>query len=81
MANQVTRTQVERWLVAHGFTLKPGTKTSHRQFASRAVTITLPGHGPPDLTKKHLGMILRSLRRAGFSETDLQTLRARGVGS
>jgi hypothetical protein len=27
------------------------------------VKITLPGHGPNDLTKKHVGMIMRQLKR------------------
>ena len=74
MANQATRAQVERWLLKHGFTLKPGKKTSHRQFAGHGVTITLPGHGPTDLTKKHLGMIRRALRAAGIPEHEIEGL-------
>jgi predicted RNA binding protein YcfA (HicA-like mRNA interferase family) len=57
---------MERWLRSNGFALKPGKRTSHRQFAGHGVTVTLPGHGPADLTKKHVGMILRVLERAGF---------------
>jgi hypothetical protein len=30
------------------------------------VKITLPGHGPGDLTKKHVGMILRQLEHMGY---------------
>jgi len=60
---------MERWLLANGFTLKAGTKTSHRQFKGHGVTVTLPGHGPPDLTKKHVGMIVRQLETAGFERT------------
>ncbi len=52
---------MERWLLTNGFTRKPGRKTSHRQFQGHGVTVTLPGHGPPDLTKKHVGMIIRKL--------------------
>ena len=69
MAAEVTRRQMERWLLDNGFTLKPGKKTSHRQFQGHGVTVTLPGHGPPDLTKKHMGMIVRQLVAAGFERT------------
>ena len=71
MASQVTRRQMERWLLDNGFTLKVGKKTSHRQFHGHGVTVTLPGHGAPDLTKKHVGMILRKLEAAGFARTTL----------
>ena len=69
MASEVTRRQMERWLLANGFTPKAGTRTSHRQFRGHGVTVTLPGHGPPDLTKKHVGMIMRRLEAAGFERT------------
>jgi predicted RNA binding protein YcfA (HicA-like mRNA interferase family) len=71
MASQVTRRQVERWLLDHGFTLKAGKKTSHRQFHGHGVTVTLPGHGAPDLTKKHVGMLVRQLEAAGFAREAL----------
>ncbi len=71
MASQVTRRQLERWLLDNGFTLKAGKKTSHRQFHGHGVTVTLPGHGAPDLTKKHVGMILRKLEEAGFARITL----------
>ncbi len=69
MASEVTRRQMERWLLDNGFVPKPGKKTSHRQFQGHGVTVTLPGHGPPDLTKKHVGMIMRKLEDAGFTRT------------
>ena len=71
MASQVTRRQMERWLLDHGFMPKAGNKTSHRQFQGHGVTVTLPGHGAPDLTKKHVGMLLRQLEAAGFVRTAL----------
>jgi predicted RNA binding protein YcfA (HicA-like mRNA interferase family) len=71
MASQVTRRQMERWLLDNGFTLKAGKMTSHRQFHGHGVTVTLPGHGAPDLTKKHVGMIMRKLEEAGFARTTL----------
>lgn len=69
MAAEVTRRQMERWLLRNGFTLKAGKKTSHRQFQGHGLTVTLPGHGPADLTKKHVGMIVRQLEEAGFERT------------
>jgi predicted RNA binding protein YcfA (HicA-like mRNA interferase family) len=60
---------MERWLLDNGFALKAGKRTSHRQFQGHGVTVTLPGHGPPDLTKKHVGMIVRQLESAGFGRT------------
>lgn len=63
---QVTRRDVERWLLDHGFTELPGRATGHRQFVREGVKVTLPGHGPQDLTKKHVGMLLRQLQTAGF---------------
>jgi len=62
---------MERWLLANGFALKAGKRTSHRQFHGHGVTVTLPGHGPPDLTKKHVGMIVRLLEAGGFERTTI----------
>ena len=76
MSAEITRRQLERWLVANGFALKPGKKTSHRQYEGHGVTVTVPGHGPTDLTKKHVGMIVRKLEAAGFDRaTLLESLR------
>ena len=71
MPAEVTRRQLERWLLRNGFVLKPGGSTSHRQFRGHGVTVTLPGHGPADLTKKHVGMIVRRLEQAGFERATL----------
>ena len=62
---------MERWLLANGFEETPGKKTSHRQFRGRGIKITLPGHGPQDLTKKHVAMIRRQLEAAGFARESL----------
>jgi hypothetical protein len=35
------------------------------------VKVTLPGHGPQDLSKKHIGMLVRQLVQAGFSRAEL----------
>ena len=71
MASEITHRQMERWLLANGFALKAGKRTSHRQFHGHGVTVTLPGHGPPDLTKKHVGMIVRLLEAGGFERTTI----------
>lgn len=76
MANQITRKQLERWLIDNGFSLKPGKKSGHKNFRGQGVTITIPGHGPADLTKKHVGIIVRQLEQAGFDrEKVLQELK------
>ncbi len=69
MPAEVTRRQMERWLLNNGFALKAGKRTSHRQFQGHGTTVTLPGHGAPDLTKKHVGMIVRKLEEAGFERS------------
>jgi predicted RNA binding protein YcfA (HicA-like mRNA interferase family) len=63
---QVDRRSLERWLVANGFVLEPGKKTGHKQYSRDGIKISVPGHGPQDLTKKHVGLILRQLARLGF---------------
>jgi predicted RNA binding protein YcfA (HicA-like mRNA interferase family) len=68
----MTRRDAERWLLNHGFVEAPGGKTSHRHFLRGAVKITLPGHGGQDLSKKHVGMIVRQLSLAGFSRDELR---------
>ena len=69
---QVTRRQMARWLEAHGFVLEPGKATGHTQYAGPGVKITLPGHGPQDLTKKHVALIIRALARAGFDREQVR---------
>jgi predicted RNA binding protein YcfA (HicA-like mRNA interferase family) len=72
MTREVTRRQLERWLVEHGFVELPGKATSHRQFVRGGLKITVSGHGPQDVTKKHVAMVLRQLAGAGF---DKETVR------
>lgn len=68
MASQMDRRRMAARLLAHDFERLAGKATGHWQFAHKGtgVRVTLIGHGPPDLTKKHMGMILRQLDRAGF---------------
>ena len=72
MANQVNRRDMERWLRNHGFVQQPGKKTGHVFYVREGVKITLPGHGPQDLTKKHVAMILRDLEGAGFDKDQIR---------
>jgi predicted RNA binding protein YcfA (HicA-like mRNA interferase family) len=72
MANQVNRRDLERWLRDHGFALVPGKKTGHVFYERDGVKVTLPGHGPQDLTKKHVAMILRHLEAAGFDKNQIR---------
>ena len=66
MPGQVTRRQMETWLMDHGFHRLKGGMSGHIQYERQGVKITLPGHGPPDLTKKHVALIIRALNGAGF---------------
>jgi predicted RNA binding protein YcfA (HicA-like mRNA interferase family) len=66
MAGQVTRRQMETWLLGNGFRRLKGRMSGHVQYEGPGVKITLPGHGPQDLTKKHVALILRALSEAGF---------------
>ena len=54
------------------FTQVPARKTSHKQFVLGACKLTVPGHGSKDLSKKHLGMILRSLETVGFDRAKVR---------
>jgi hypothetical protein len=70
MTREVTRRRLERWLVEHGFVELPRKATGHRQRGG--LKITIAGHGPQDLTKKHVAMVLRQLAGTGF---DKETVR------
>ena len=72
MANQVNRRDMERWLREHGFALAPGKKTGHVFYVREGVKVTLPGHGPQDLTKKHVALILRQLEGADFDKEQVR---------
>ena len=66
MSKEVTVKGLVAWLLRNGFNELPGKKGGHRFFHKEGVKITLPGHGPNDLTKKHVGMILRQLEQLGY---------------
>ena len=69
---QVTRRAMEKWLLEHGFTLQAGRATGHRHYVRDGTKVTLPGHGSQDLTKKHVGLIVRILERVGFSKEQIR---------
>jgi predicted RNA binding protein YcfA (HicA-like mRNA interferase family) len=66
MPKEVTVKELVAWLLRNGFNELPGKKGGHRFFGKDHVKITLPGHGPNDLTKKHVGMIMRHPEKMGY---------------
>jgi predicted RNA binding protein YcfA (HicA-like mRNA interferase family) len=68
----ITRRRLEAWLLAHGFERLKGKMTGHLQFERAGVKITVPGHGPQDLSKKHVALIVRALVAAGFDREQLR---------
>jgi predicted RNA binding protein YcfA (HicA-like mRNA interferase family) len=72
MPHEVTRRRLERWLREHGFTELASKKTGHRQFGRGGIKITVSGHGPQDLTKKHVALIVRQLEAAGFDKATVR---------
>jgi predicted RNA binding protein YcfA (HicA-like mRNA interferase family) len=68
MSHEVTRRRLERWLLGHGFVELAPKKTGHRHFVRGSLKITVPGHGPQDLTKKHVALIIRQLATGGFDK-------------
>ena len=67
----VDRRTVARWLEARGFVARTGA-TSHVNYTRDGVVITLQGHGSRELSKKHVGMILRQLERAGYVREEVR---------
>jgi predicted RNA binding protein YcfA (HicA-like mRNA interferase family) len=57
---------METWLLNNGLCRLRGGMSGHVQYERQGVKITVPGHEPQDLTKKHVALILRSLDAAGF---------------
>ena len=72
MAHQLSRIALERWLLAHGFSKSSGASGHATYTHASGHKITLPAHGPADLTKKHVGMIYRALERCGWSREELK---------
>ena len=72
MAGQVTRRQMETWLLDNGFRRLKGGMSGHIQYERRGVKITLPGHGSQDLTKKHVAFIIRALIIMGQDSTGIR---------
>jgi len=72
VAGQVTRRQLEAWLLSNGFQRLKGKMSGHVQYERGGLKITVPGHGAQDLTKKHVGLILRALAGAGFDRDQVK---------
>jgi predicted RNA binding protein YcfA (HicA-like mRNA interferase family) len=72
VARQITRRTLEAWLLNHGFRRLKGGMSGHVQYEGPGVKITLPGHGPQDLTKKHVALVIRALAAAGFDREQIR---------
>jgi predicted RNA binding protein YcfA (HicA-like mRNA interferase family) len=72
MAAGLTRRRLEAWLLEHGFQRLRGKMSGHLHFERDGVKITVPGHGAQDLSKKHIGLIIRALVSAGFDREQLR---------
>ena len=68
MPHEVTRRRLERWLLDHGFVELPRKGSGHRHFVRGGLKITMAGHGPQDLTKKHVALLIRHLAENGFDK-------------
>ena len=66
------RRDLERFLLAQGFTLKPGGMTSHKLYIRNGAIVTLTGHGPQDVSKKMRGILIRQLEAAGISREEIK---------
>ena len=64
----MTRADLETWLLRNRSMQVPAGKASHKQFVLGGCKVTVPGHGPKNLSKKHLGMVLRALESVGFAQ-------------
>lgn len=73
MARQLDKRTVARWLLNNGFVELQSKASGHRHFkAANGVKITLLAHGPTDLTKKHVGLLLRQIEHAGFDKGEVR---------
>ena len=70
----VTKKGLIRWLESNGFERQSGRASGNLYYkhASSGVKVTVPGHGRTELSKKHLGMMIRQLEAAGFEKGQLR---------
>jgi hypothetical protein len=75
MAHQVDRHTVTKWLRDHGFRKLPGNAKGYDRYQLDGTTgtVSLRDHGPTDLRKCHVSVIIRTLTQMGF---DSATTRA-----
>lgn len=69
MANQVQRKAVVAWLLSRDFEEVPKQVSGLRKFKHPDIpgAVSVPAHGPNDLTKQGVGQLLRQLERMGFN--------------
>lgn|GEM_PF-2174464 len=70
----LTRRKLVGWLLSNDFEELSGKKTSHRQFKHQlsGVVVTVEGKGRPELSKKHHGMVLKQIEKAGFNKDQVR---------
>lgn len=70
----MNRHDLAAWLLRNGFAEVAKRGTGHAQFihAATGVKVTLPGHGPKELTRATTGNVVREIERAGFDRRELR---------
>jgi predicted RNA binding protein YcfA (HicA-like mRNA interferase family) len=62
----LTRKELVRWLMDHGFEELPRKASGHRQFELKGVKVAVPDHGDPHVEPKHVSLLARQLTTIGF---------------
>lgn len=64
---QVDRKKLVRWLLSNGFVETNGASGHlHYTHPTTSIKITVPGHGPVDMNRKHSAMIMKQLVSCGL---------------
>lgn len=67
--SRLRRKDLAKWLLHHGFEHVHRSSASghdHFEHTKTGVVITVTAHGKAELSKKHVGSLIRELERAGF---------------
>lgn len=67
------RKKLVRWLIANGFVEVTGA-SGHLQYAHppSGAKVTVPGHGPVVMSRKHSSLIMRQLTQCGLSKKQVR---------
>ena len=74
MPAALSKKKLTGWLLSNGFVQVPVRGTSHTKYkhADSGIAVTIPMHARKELSKKHIGMIIRELERAGFDRAQVR---------